>query len=297
MGITDDSRIDLHIHTNHSDGNWSYGQVFDEAKKRGIKLLSIADHDVISDYDELRKCSRETQIAFISGVEFSTILDGDTHHVLGYGFDWNNPDIRSLMQQNLTLEASNNKDRDEIWFRDLKRMGYTLDAEEFGRFGHGAEPVVGKQFRAKIIDYAVYKNICVDAEEFLERLLPNLSPIELPDFPHPGQVVNAIKRGGGTAVLAHPIHAGNSLSAIDTVELFKELQIEGIECYYSGAASADSDYCHDWCKNNNLLITGGSGSHGDRIAGREIGVPEIRMRDLFLGGLKERIYYPPNAEG
>ena len=90
--------IDLHIHTNYSDGNLSPKQVIDKALKNGITLISITDHDTIDAYnDELYNYAKSKNITIINGIEISTYVDKIGFHILGYGFDINNKELKEKL--------------------------------------------------------------------------------------------------------------------------------------------------------------------------------------------------------
>ena len=82
--------IDLHVHTNYSDGTWDLKKLLEEAEKAKIEVLSITDHDTIKAYKELEKIDYKKIYSgkIISGVEFNTVYDGVTFHLLAYNFDY-----------------------------------------------------------------------------------------------------------------------------------------------------------------------------------------------------------------
>ena len=83
--------IDLHIHTNCSDGAMTPKDIIDEAVKNGVSILSIADHDTVDAYsDELFQYAKSKNILIIPAVEISTKIKKCGIHVLGYNFDLHN---------------------------------------------------------------------------------------------------------------------------------------------------------------------------------------------------------------
>jgi len=88
-------QIDLHMHTNKSDGALTPKQIIDEAVKANLQAISITDHDTIDAYtDETMKYAKEQGIKLIVGVEISTKSDRCGIHVLGYNFDLNNEEFK-----------------------------------------------------------------------------------------------------------------------------------------------------------------------------------------------------------
>ena len=84
-------KIDLHIHSNYSDGVLSMFQIIDEAVKNKVQIISITDHDSIKVYSKkLFDYAKEKNITLIPGVEISTKYQGFGVHILGYNIDLNN---------------------------------------------------------------------------------------------------------------------------------------------------------------------------------------------------------------
>ena len=93
-----DKIIDLHIHTNISDGALSPKEVIDEAFKNGINIISIADHDSIDAYtNELFNYASNKNIKIINAVEISTKTSKAGIHVLGYNFDIKNENLKKKL--------------------------------------------------------------------------------------------------------------------------------------------------------------------------------------------------------
>lgn len=84
--------IDLHVHTNYSDGTWDLKKLLEEAEKAKIEVLSITDHDTVKVYKELEKIDYKKVYSgkILSGVEFNTVYDGVAFHLLAYDFDYRN---------------------------------------------------------------------------------------------------------------------------------------------------------------------------------------------------------------
>lgn len=90
--------IDLHIHSNISDGNLSPKEIIDEAVKSGVYTIAIADHDTIDAYtNDLFNYAKEKNINIINAVEISTKTKKSGIHVLGYNFDINNYDLKQKL--------------------------------------------------------------------------------------------------------------------------------------------------------------------------------------------------------
>ena len=90
--------IDLHIHTNKSDGEFSPIEILNFAKENNVKFLSLTDHDSLDAYTEdVFEKAKELDITLITGVEISTKIDKCGIHVLGYNVDINNVELNEML--------------------------------------------------------------------------------------------------------------------------------------------------------------------------------------------------------
>ena len=81
-------KVDLHIHSDVSDGKLSPSRVVESARKHGLGLISLTDHDTVNGVHEaLITAQRLKAIQVIPGVEFSSWLEQHELHILGYGID------------------------------------------------------------------------------------------------------------------------------------------------------------------------------------------------------------------
>ena len=85
------SRIDLHLHTTHSDGSFSTREVMTFAKQAGVTALAITDHDIVDGVPEAIAIGAELGIEAIPGVEISSRQGESELHILGYFLNWTNP--------------------------------------------------------------------------------------------------------------------------------------------------------------------------------------------------------------
>ena len=122
--------IDLHIHTNCSDGAMTPKEVIDEAVNNGVSVISIADHDTIDAYsDELFAYAKDKNVKIIPAVEISTKTGKCGFHVLGYNFDMKN---ENLLKQ---LSALRNARHDYLYgvAAKLEELGYVVHTSELDK--------------------------------------------------------------------------------------------------------------------------------------------------------------------
>ena len=118
------TKIDLHVHTNISDGELTPKEIIDEAYKNGISTIAIADHDIIDAYtNELYQYAKEKKIQIINAVEISTKINKAGIHILGYNFDINNKELKEK------LAKSRNARHDYLYnvAAKLKELGYLIN--------------------------------------------------------------------------------------------------------------------------------------------------------------------------
>ena len=87
------SRIDLHLHTTHSDGSLSPVEVVRLAHKAKVTALAITDHDIVSGIPEAIAAGAELGIEIIPGVEISSRVGNSELHILGYCIQWQDPGL------------------------------------------------------------------------------------------------------------------------------------------------------------------------------------------------------------
>jgi predicted metal-dependent phosphoesterase TrpH len=102
-------RADLHCHTTCSDGTFSPEQLLHLAKERGLSGISITDHDTIEAYSTAAAIAKQLGIKLGSGVEFSSVFQNLSVHILGYDFDLHSPAISKLCERHRLRRKDRNK--------------------------------------------------------------------------------------------------------------------------------------------------------------------------------------------
>lgn len=266
-------KADLHMHTRASDGTLTPKELINEIKSKGIEFFAISDHDSIGNVEEMRKLARENNVKFIPGVEISSLLNGEQIHILAYNFDENDPDLNYLIRNNDRLLAQ----KDDESIKMLIKDGFDLDINEYLNYEH--DPARGGW---KTLNFLIDKGMCNGVDEFFNKVFTAHRALKYPEFPHPQEVIKIIKKAGGVPVLAHPRYGKSKLSLDDMLSWFKEWGVEGIECSHPHHDNDTIEFLKDYCKANNLIITGGSDYHGGLISKRSLGNPEFYTEDNIL---------------
>ena len=272
--------IDLHMHTNNSDGTLSPKEVIDEAKKNGVSVISITDHDTIDAYtDELFEYAKSKNIELITGIEVSTKSHGVGIHVLGYNIDIHNNEFRDNLFKLRNIRHKYLHDVGE----KLDELGYVLNVEELDKIksvtkAHIALDIVNNPVnREKLLrDF----NKVPNKGEFIETIMNEGCPAYVKkEVVTPSDAAKIIRQAGGKVVLAHPvayIHQDN-LKDNDILEIIKEMNADGIEANYMFYDTERNkfDEVEKWNKiarENNLLATIGSDFHNKEDNHRMIGL-------------------------
>ncbi|MGB9664467.1 MAG: PHP domain-containing protein [Ignavibacteria bacterium] len=241
--------VDLHLHSNYSDGNYTVAEVIELAIEKGLKIISITDHDTIDGIKEANFYAEAKGIQNIPGVEVSSEIDGQEIHILGYFIDTQNPDLKSYLQK-FKEERFN---RAERILSKLKKLGVNLKIEEVLQFSE-SKPIT----RPHIAFALIKKKIVKSYYEAFQKYLGDFSDAyEKKHHSTPEIVIELIRSCGGLSFLAHPYN----LSDGKLIEIIK-LGIDGIEIYHPTIKKSRQEFLHKLALQYSLLESGGSDFHG-----------------------------------
>lgn len=117
------SKINLHIHSNFSDGKFSPEQIVKKAKKEKMAFLSLTDHDSIKGVKRFLAACREKNIACLSGVEISTEYKNKEFHILGYNIDVKNKPLREILEK----QRRARRKRAEKMITKFAKLGFEIN--------------------------------------------------------------------------------------------------------------------------------------------------------------------------
>ena len=255
--------VDLHLHSTCSDGIFPPDEVVRMAAKVGLAAVALADHDNIDGIEAALAAGAEVGVEVISGVELSVVWESiQDIHLLGYGFDHRDADLRTALQSFREFRETRNE-------RIVERVNEKLLAE-------GRAPIDIAAVKAKAggtlgrphIAMALLDDghVATKDEAFNRYLVP--CNVEKRYFPI-AEAIDLIHRAGGVTVLAHPpfipVDRKGLLALLDT---FAALGLDGVEAYNTGASNDDIDWMITQTRRRGMLVTGGSDFHG--IEGGEI---------------------------
>ena len=262
--LMSDVKKDLHIHTCYSDGVLTPEEVVDRWQDEGYKLIAVTDHDGIEGSVIAMEYAAGMEIQVVSGAEFDSACDlGRELHILGYGFDFNCPQLRSSLLD-LTLMRARRNDR---IMQMLNDRGYRITLDDIGAENEGR--YVGKPTFARILYRKGYISDPVEAFRTVFRE-PGLREI-VKETLTTKEIIDLIHTAGGVAVFAHPTeqrHLPESFEEFkprmyQLLDRMREYGIDGIECRHPSADDVQQDLLTEYAERYGLLKTGGSDFHSD----------------------------------
>jgi len=280
-------RIDLHIHTKTcSDGNLTIEEVFKEAKKRNIDLMSTTDHDSVDCQERAITLAKEYGIIYVTGVELNVTFQYPPEpdrsvslDFLGYQYD--------IYNQALKTKLALIRERREIRAREiLDKLNIEFDKESIPNFNEEdmkkiQDSVDGVFGRPHIANYLVEKGIVRSHQEAFDKYLVKC---DVPKFPLSlAEASTLVRNAGGMLALAHPNDPnGTSLVAITSdlqeqtkiVEEYMLEYIDGVECWHSRNDAKTTAHYLEFARKHRLRMTGGSDCHQKPILLGTLDIPD-----------------------
>ena len=265
--------VDLHIHSNFSDGELSPTEIAEEVKKAGLAAFSITDHDTIRGLPEAKEAAERLGLEFVPGVEISIFFDNPSFHILAYYFE-QTPRFCSLLEE-LTQKRLI---RAEKMVERINRLGYKLDIEDVIKTSSRGS--IGRQ---NIAQTMVKKGLSESTSALFRGLLRKGGPAYIPNPTiDPKTLFDEIHIAGGVAVLAHP----GSTRHDEKIAGFAKAGLDGIEAYYPTHIKPQVAFYENLARKYNLIVTGGSDFHGRWRYPSKLG--QFRVDYSILASLKER---------
>ena len=246
-------KIDLHIHTNLSDGDLSVNEIINLSNKNNCKLISITDHDHIIDSN---LCKNDYGITIIPGVELNSTTTG--MHILGYGMIED-----SKLKNKLQLLNEENEQVCLEVIKILQKNGFEISKEEIKEYYQKNSLPFNILDKKKIVKYLIYKEYTKSILETYDTLIGKNAKYYVPiKKMSPKQCIETIKESGGISVLAHPETL--NLNNDDLYKQIKELSLlglDGIEIINQKIKNNNTSYYQKLANEFNLIETVGSDFH------------------------------------
>lgn len=280
--------VDLHVHSNRSDGSLTPSELVDLAVEKGLSAFALTDHDTVDGISEALERARYwaeqgIQIEVIPGIEFSTEYKGKDIHIVGIDIDYEAPFFKKYLTDFVNARIERNKKMCnnlqeasiDISFEKLiaEYPGSVITRAHYARFlhDHGYTSSMKEAFERYVGDHTKY---------FVPR--EKVTPV---------QAVELVLKAGGIPILAHPVIYGLGKTALDTlVNELKEAGLIGIEAVYSTYTPADERDIKALALKHNLAISGGSDFHGKAKPDIDlaVGCGKLFVHEGILKGLREK---------
>jgi 3',5'-nucleoside bisphosphate phosphatase len=250
--------IDLHVHTNHSDGTFTPREVLTLARERGLDAVAITDHDTTSALAEAVAIGEELGVEVVPGIEFSTIYGDEGVHVLCYYMDVADPELVAELQR----LRDDRERRGDMMVEKLVALGHPVTFERVKQIA-GEAPII----RPHIAQAMVEAGIVPDAKSaFTEEFIGSngLAYVEKHAL-HPLDALLLIHAAGGVCVLAHP-GTFRETKPVPSL-LIDELAaagLDGIEASHPEHTPEVERRYIDRAEEFGLFYTGSSDCHGTR---------------------------------
>lgn len=251
--------IDLHVHSNASDGSLTPADLVDHAVELSLSAFALTDHDTLNGIDEAKEraawhTANGRRIEVYSGVEISAAYKNRDIHILGLLVEESD-----VLKAALLKAVENREQRNERMLKRFEEHGITLTMEDL--YGDAPDTVITRAHFARAL---LAKGVVGSPQEAFEKYLGENAPCYIPrEYMEPEQAVALILKAGGVPVLAHPMLYNlphEELFAL--IERLKAAGLAGLEVFYAKNRGSDEATLRALASHFSLVMTGGSDFHG-----------------------------------
>lgn len=249
-------RIDLHTHSNRSDGTDSPEELMRAAQGAGLDVVALTDHDATTGWAEAQRTADEIGLRLVRGIEVSAKLQWASVHLLGYEFDPTDPALVAELER--VIDGRN--DRLPTTVHALNDLGIDITVEEVVARSDDAAATG----RPHVADVLVDKGVVVDRDEAFARYLSPGKPAYVDRYATDlYRAVELITAAGGRAVVAHAwARGGRRVMSREVFADLTDLGLVGIEVDHNDHSAADRAALAAIATDLSLVTTGSSDYHG-----------------------------------
>ncbi len=269
--------VDLHVHSNHSDGSFTPSELVSYAVEKGLSVMALTDHDTVAGLGELKEAAATTSGApeLVSGIELSTDREGKDIHIVGLMIDETDEGFLTWLKK---FQNSRDERNETMCERLQKEAGLDISFDALKAEFPGA--VITRAHYAK---YFLRHGITKSLKEGFERYVGDHTPFFVPRRKvTPEEGVALILAAGGIPVLAHPFQYAYGKEKLEklTADL-KEAGLLAIEAYYTTHSPSDTQEILEMAKRHGLMVSGGSDFHGSNKVGVDLAVGKGNLEVPF----------------
>jgi 3',5'-nucleoside bisphosphate phosphatase len=258
--------IDLHLHSDKSDGTCSLAELISLAVSKEIKTISITDHDTIAGLKEGIKLGKEKKLNVIPGIEISSKYTKGALHILGYGLDFEDPEFKFALKRFQDVR----KERNRKIISKLQSLGVDITMDEIIE-KNPSNKSIGRPHIASVL---LEKGAAINMDDaFAQYLGKNGKAFVSKEVLTSSETIHLIHSVGGLAFLAHPSTLNLSdQNLTEYVEKLLKEGLDGIEVYSSAHTARQTRLYESICQKYQLLVSGGSDFHGNHKKDVKMGI-------------------------
>jgi len=257
--------VDLHVHSNVSDGTFSPREVVERAAAVGLKAVALTDHDTTAGAAEALAAGEAAGIEVISGVEISGEFTDGACHILGYFIDPEAPRLSAMLEG---ARQARERRNGQILER-LNALGFRLTMDDVVR-NQTTGTLTRAHFAAAMLEKAYVKNWDEAFDRYLGRDKPAFVSRKRIE---PSEAVGGIRDAGGLAALAHPRQLNRSIAETEEwLRRFAEAGLEAVEVSSPDHTANFARHYGQMAERLGLLAIGGTDWHGRADSDIRLGV-------------------------
>jgi 3',5'-nucleoside bisphosphate phosphatase len=276
--------IDLHSHTNESDGTLTPSELISLAKRIGLSAIAITDHDTFAGYEKAESLAAEAGLDLLRGIELNSRLspemDRDQRHVHVLAYFPSGVPLPKFSSW-LAEEQEDRRTRNRRLIEALQKRGVDITLQEVEARGRS---MAGRPHFARIL---VEKGYAADSDDAFERYIGETAPSYVErQSQSTEEAIQIIRAGAGIPVVAHPVRMALP-EAVErqVLQQLKDAGLLGLEVYHSEHPPELQSYYLRLADELKLLPTGGSDFHGAAKPGVNLGTglnDNVRVPHEFL---------------
>ncbi len=273
--------IDLHVHSNASDGSLTPTEVVHAADEAGLTAIALTDHDTVAGVAEALEVSDPLDLEVIPGVELSCLYKEKELHILGLFIDHTDAGFLQFLSD---AEQKRNS-RNEKMLSAFQEDGFAITADDLT--GGNPDTVITRAHFAQALVKKGY--VTTPDQAFRKYLNPDRPYYRKRELITPEESIRAILAAGGYPVLAHPCQYKFGWKETEELIVYlKSLGMKGLECYHSSNNQYESGKLRTIADRHSLAITGGSDFHGAAKPDIRLGVGRggLRVSSAYLDTIK-----------
>jgi predicted metal-dependent phosphoesterase TrpH len=256
---------DLHCHSVVSDGTLTPEALAARAHNNGVELWALTDHDEIGGQHRAAAAAKALGMGYLTGTEISITFAGKTVHIVGLGFDADDPS----MVQGLQQTRGGRGQRAQEMSDSLAAVGIKGAFEGALKYAGNPELISRTHFAR----YLVEAGVCKETNEVFRKYLTEGKPGFVPHrWATLRDAVTWITAAGGMAIIAHPARYG--FTANEEFALFSEFKAhggQGVEVVTGSHTSAEYVKYADMAREFSLAASRGSDFHSPDESHTDLG--------------------------